>query len=155
MEFASALLKMTESIVSGDGEAAAECFNSDGIYHDVFYGAFGKPKIPMMVSDHFHRDAESFIWDLFDPVCSGEIGYARYIFSYKSKLKTSFGKRVVFEGVSICKMDNGLISSYREVANVFTSLSMMGFEANRLSKIASKQVNELIERDEVGRHFAD
>ncbi|MBT7247137.1 MAG: hypothetical protein HN880_08910 [Proteobacteria bacterium] len=52
-------------------------------------------------------------------------------------------------------MDNGLISSYKEVANVSTSLSMMGFEANRLSKIATKQVNELIERDEVRRHFTD
>ena len=52
-------------------------------------------------------------------------------------------------------MDHGLRSSYKEVANVSTSLSMMGFEANRLSKIASKQANELVERDEVRRHFID
>jgi hypothetical protein len=155
MEFAPTLLRMTESIVSGDGVSAAECFGPEGVYHDVFYGAFHKKEIPIMVADRFHRDAEGFIWDLFDPVCAGEIGYARYIFSYKSKLEGSFGKRVVFEGVSICAMRNGLISSYREVANACTGLSMMGFEPNRLSKIIGKQVNELIGRDEVQQHFMD
>ena len=153
MEFTNILALMTESIVSGDGTSAAECFGPESVYHDVFYGAFQKEKIPTMVTEHFHRDAEGFIWDLFDPVCVGATGYARYIFSHKSKLKDSFGRRVVFEGVSICTMHNGLISAYREVANACTGLSMMGFDPNRLSKIIGQQTSELLDRDEVRRHF--
>ena len=46
----------------------------------------------------------------------------------------SLGKRAIFEGVAICGLTSNSISSYREVANVYTGLLMLGFNADRLSK---------------------
>ena len=55
----------------------------------------------------------------------------------------SLGKRAIFEGVAICELASNSMSSYREVANVYTGLSMLGFNADRLSKIAVRQVDSL------------
>ena len=131
------ILKMTQSIVQRDGFRASECFTEDGVYHDVFYGSFAKPNIPKMVEDYFHRDATDFIWDIFDPISAGSIGYARYVFSYDSKLADCDGKRAVFEGIARCELRDGLLLSYHEVADAFTGLSQLGFSGDRLKKIAA------------------
>ena len=153
MEFSDLIVEMTRSICSGDGKRAAACFTEDGIYHDVFYGDFPKPDIPRMVSDYFHRDAERFRWDVYEPMSDERIGYARYVFSYSAKLAGSEGKRGVFEGVAVCELHQGLIASYREVANAATGLHMLGFSPERLDKIGSREVSELVARNEVVSHL--
>ena len=153
MEFDKLILKMTQSIVQRDGFRASECFTEDGVYHDVFYGSFAKPNIPKMVEDYFHRDATGFIWDIFDPICNGSIGYARYVFSYNSKLADCDGKRAVFEGIARCELRDGLLLSYHEVADAFTGLSQLGFSGDRLKKIAKKQSSLLLARDESLKHL--
>ena len=38
------------------------CFTPDGVYHDVFYGAFeGRDRIAEMIRDYFHRDGCNFL----------------------------------------------------------------------------------------------
>jgi ketosteroid isomerase-like protein len=152
MEFADLIVKMTQAIVRGDGDEAAACFTEAGVYHDVFYGPFPKADIPRMVSDHFHRDAERFRWDIHDPVSDGVIGYARYVFSYDGKIAGSEGRRGVFEGVSVCRLADGLISSYTEVANTSTGLRLLGFPPERLARIVDRQADELLGRDEAAAH---
>ena len=58
-------------------------------------------------------------------------------------MSESLGKRAIFEGVAICELTSGAISSYREVANVYTGLLMLGFHSDRLSKLAGRQVESL------------
>ena len=42
---------MTSAVCAGDAQAAAECFTSDGIYHDGFYGEFaGREAIGRMIT---------------------------------------------------------------------------------------------------------
>jgi hypothetical protein len=126
----------------------------DGIYHDCFYGSFqGRHNIADLIENHFHRDGENFIWDLHDPVCDGEIGYVRYVFSYTSKLEESKGKRSLFEGVCICRMKDGLLSAYREVANSGTGLQLMGFTPARLAKFLAREAKELVGRTESLHHL--
>ena len=143
MTFDLLIRKMTNSIVEGDGSRAASYFAEDGFYHDVFYGVFKKPAIPDLVENYFHKDAEKFEWEICETSSNGHTGFARYIFSYDSKMPESLGKRAIFEGVAICELTSGSISSYREVANVYTGLLMLGFHADRLSKIAGRQVDSL------------
>lgn len=152
MAFAELITTMTQAIVRGDGAAAAACFAPDGVYHDVFYGAFPQPEIPRMVSDYFHRDATNFRWDVHDPVSDGTVGYARYVFSYDGKLPGSEGRRAVFEGVAVCRLAGEKLLSYTEVANTATGLAMLGFEPARLAKIVAKQARALTERDEAAAH---
>jgi ketosteroid isomerase-like protein len=138
----------------GDGKAVAAQFTEDGTYHDVFYGAFtGRPKIVEMVEKIFHRDGADFRWDFHDPVDDGTTGYARYVFSFASKLSGMEGKRAMFEGVAVLRLNDGLIHEYREVADATVGLHLLGFAPERLDKIIGRAAEELTGRDEAKRHW--
>ncbi len=151
-QFATLISTMTGGIVAADAETVAACFTADGVYHDVFYGPFHGPQIKALVLERFHRDGTNFRWDIHDPVANPTLGYARYVFSYDSRLSQFAGQRVVFEGVAICKLENGLIAEYREVANASAGLSQLGFDDQRLAKFVRREATELLNRPESSLH---
>ena len=54
-----------DAVEQRNGKAFAELFTEDGVYHDVFYGAFaGREKIAGMIDDWFYRTATDFRWDM-------------------------------------------------------------------------------------------
>lgn len=153
MSFADLIDRMTSAAVAGDGAGVAACFAEDGVYHDVFYGEFaGRAAIADLIENHFHRDAGNFIWDAHDPVEQGGVGYVRYVFSYESRLKGHEGRRACFEGVGICRLKDGLIAHYSEVADAGTGLSLIGFSDARIAGWEAKQAERLLARDEAARH---
>ena len=130
---------MTSSICRGDPEAAAACFVSDGVYHDGFYGEFrGRAEIARMVREFFYRDASDFEWTLANAVSDGRIGYARYEFSYVSKLPDSAGKRVGFPGISICALEGGLLRRYEELFERAPVMAKLGFADARILKAVKR-----------------
>ena len=151
---ASALLKeFTTAVERRDGKAFAELFTEDGVYHDVFYGAFkGREKIAEMIDDWFHRTAHDFRWEMFRPVSDGTMLYAYYTFSYVSTLPEAKGKRVGFDGVSIMRLSNGRIAEYREVANAAIGLLDIGFAPERVAKILNREAAHIKARPEWARH---
>ena len=153
---ATALLKQFCSAVERrDGKGFAALFTEDGVYHDVFYGAFkGRQKIAEMIDDWFHRTAREFRWEMFRPLSDGKTLYAYYTFSYVSTLPEAQGKRVGFEGVSMMSLSDGKIAEYREVANVGPGFVDMGFAPERVSKILAKEGVHLKKRPEWQRHSA-
>lgn len=153
-DFKTLITTMTQAACDGDGKATAACFTPSGVYHDVFYGSFKGAAIADMIENHFHRDAENFIWDLHDPVDDSQVGYARYVFSYDSKLAESRGNRAVFEGVSICRLRDGLIEDYREVADAITGLHQLGFGSERLVKLIGREAQALRARPESAHHIS-
>ncbi|MFA7503827.1 MAG: nuclear transport factor 2 family protein [Burkholderiaceae bacterium] len=147
------LAKFTRAVESRDGAGFAQLFAEDGVYHDIFYGVFeGRARIAELIDDWFHRDARDFRWDMHDPVSDGSMLYARYVFSYVSTLPEAQGRRVMFEGVSIMRLENGLIREYHEVANTGPALLRLGFPAERVAKILRRQDDALRGRDEAHRH---
>jgi ketosteroid isomerase-like protein len=151
--FVALLDAFAAAAVAGDGTRFAALFTEDGRYHDVFYGTFdGRDAIADMLESRFHRDAENFRWDMHDPVLAGDIGYARYVFSYESKLAGAEGRRVLFEGVSILRLSGNRIRDYREVANVGPGLVALGFAPERIAKILGRAARELAERPEADGH---
>jgi ketosteroid isomerase-like protein len=151
---ASALLKTFCSAVERrDGKAFAELFTEDGVYHDVFYGAFkGRARIAEMIDDWFHRTARDFRWEMFRPVTDGKMLYAYYTFSYVSTLPEAKGKRVGFDGVSMMTLKDGKIAEYREVANSSMGLLEIGFAPERVAKILAKEAAHIKARPEWARH---
>ena len=142
-----------DAVERRDGKAFASLFTEDGVYHDVFYGAFkGRVKIAEMIDDWFYRTATDFRWDMHAPVSDGTTLYARYTFSYRSTLPEAKGARAMFEGVSIMTLRGGLIAEYREVANTATGFVDMNFAAERIAKIMAKQGAALKARPEMARH---
>lgn len=149
-ELVKALAKAVEE---RNGKAMAALFTEDAVYHDVFYGAFeGRDRIAAMVEDWFYRQARDFRWDMMDPVSDGRNLYVRYLFSYVSTLPEAQGRRVMFEGVSLMQLKDGLIASYREVANTGPALLGIGFPPERVAKILKRQGEALAARPGASRH---
>ena len=145
-----------DAVEQHNGAAFAQLFTEDGVYHDVFYGAFaGRDNIAAMIDDWFYRTATDFRWDMHAPVSDGDTLYARYTFSYRSKLPEARGARVMFEGVSIMELRDGKIISYHEVANTAPAFVDMNFAPERIAKIAAKQGAALKTRPEMKRHLED
>jgi ketosteroid isomerase-like protein len=155
MDAASLLKDFCSAVERRDGQAFASLFTEDGVYHDVFYGAFkGREKIAEMVNDWFHRTAREFRWEMFRPVSDGTTLYAYYTFSYVSTLPEAKGKRVGFDGVSIMTLRDGKIAEYREVANAALGLLDIGFAPERVAKILAKEGAQIKARPEWQRHRA-
>lgn len=134
-DFEALLLRMTSAICAGDGAGAAACFTPEGVYHDGFYGEFaGREAIERMVHEYFHRDARDFEWQFFDAVSDGRAGYARYQFSYISKIAGCEGRAAGFSGISFCELENRLIRRYSEQFDRAPALAKLGFPDERILK---------------------
>jgi uncharacterized protein (TIGR02246 family) len=152
---ATALLKeFCSAVERRDGKAFASLFTEDGVYHDVFYGAFkGRADIAEMIDDVFYRTATDFRWDMHSPASNGERLYAHYTFSYRSTLPEAKGARAMFEGVAMMKLRDGKILEYHEVANTAPAFVDMNFAPERIAKIFAKQGAALKARPEMRRHL--
>lgn len=151
-DFPALIRRMTQAAVRGDGRAVRACFTPDGVYHDCFYGAFRGDAIISMIEDCFHRDAREFRWDIHAPLSDGVTGYARYVFSYESRLPGAEGRRAGFEGMAVCTLREGLIESYREIANSLVALQALGFAPDRLARLAARESAAFFASPEASAH---
>ena len=136
------LRQFTSAVESGDGQKLAELFTEDGVYNDCFYGAFhGRDAIVRMLEMHFWGHAEGLRWQMFEPIANSGMGYARYRFSYVSKLDGAEGERVVFEGMSQFTLDGGLIRVYREEFNTGIAISQLNFPAERIARHLARKAD--------------
>lgn len=148
------LQNFCHAVEQRDGNSFAALFSEDGVYHDVFYGAFaGREKIAQMIDDWFYRTAKDFRWVMHNPVSDGETLYARYTFSYTSTLPEANGARTMFEGVAIMTLRDGKIAEYHEVANTAPAFVDLNFAPERIAKIAAKQGAALKARPEMQKHL--
>lgn len=144
--------RFTKAVETNDGAGLASLFTADGTYVDYFFGPFtGAEAIAGMLA-HFHEDARDYSWTFFDPVCDGKVGYARYMFSYVSKMKDSAGKAVVFEGMSCFKLRDGKIAHYSEVFDRGSALAQLDFVPERLKKTLVKFAQKQNVRPEAAAH---
>jgi len=70
----------TWAVEQRDGPAFASLFTPDALYHDAIYGAVhGREAIEKMMVDDWYRDGDRWLWDMHEPVCDAERGYAHYV----------------------------------------------------------------------------
>ena len=94
MDTEKLLRAFCDAVEQHKGKAFAELFTEDGVYHDVFYGAFkGRADIAEMIDEVFYRTATDFRWDMHSPVTDGKTLYAHYTFSYRSTEASLFNHR--------------------------------------------------------------
>lgn len=147
-EFQALLRRFTTAAESGDGQAFAACFTPDGIYHDYIYGDHqGRADIAHMLEGQFLRDAgPDYRWEMFDPVCNGDLAYAWSLSSFTSQVPEFAGRFVVIDGMSRFELRDGLISDYRESVNGGVAMAQLGVAAPRIEKVLQrwgKQLKEL------------
>jgi limonene-1,2-epoxide hydrolase len=137
-DFPAMLRRFAAAVVANDGAALAGLFTDDGVYKDGFFGAHkGRDAIIAMLA-RFHATGTNYRWDFFDPLADGRIGYARWRFSYASKMPGAEGKPVVFEGTSLFEFRGERIARYSEAFDRGVALVQQEFPAERLKKILHK-----------------
>jgi len=138
VDFPKLLERFAKAVQDNDGPGLASLFTEDGVYDDGFFGEFKGAKAIAEMLAHFHEGGTSYRWDFFDPLSDGRIGYARYRFSYASKMPGAEGKPVVFEGTSFFTFAGDRIAHYREVFDRGLALVQQDFAAERLKKVLVK-----------------
>ena len=137
-EFTDMLARFTKAVAANDGATFSALFADDGVYDDGFFGEHkGRKSIAEMLQ-HFHETGSNYRWDFFDALSDGRTGYARYRFSYASKMPGAEGKPVVFEGIGHFAFKDGLIARYCEVFDRGMALAQQDFAPERIKRVLVK-----------------
>ncbi|MFA7505654.1 MAG: nuclear transport factor 2 family protein [Burkholderiaceae bacterium] len=155
-DFVQLLAEFSSAAEAGDGERFSRCFTEDGIYHDYIYGAHtGRADIAHMMSNLFHRDAgEDYRWEMFDPVCNGDIAYAWSLSSFSSTIEQFQGRFVVIDGMSRFVLRDGLIAEYHESVNGGVAMHQLGVEPAWMDKVFRRWTERLRDRPATQAYLA-
>ncbi|MGC2200808.1 MAG: nuclear transport factor 2 family protein [Stellaceae bacterium] len=154
MTFASLLRSFSAAVEANDGQGLARLFTEEGTYEDGFFGAHtGRATIAAMLQ-RFHDTGRSYRWEFHDPVSDGAVGYARFRFSYASRLPESAGRPVFFEGMSCFRLRDRLIAYYREAFDRGVALVQLDFPAERIKRVLEKAALAQNRSSEAQRHLA-
>jgi len=154
-EFARLLQSFCRAAESGDGERFAAHFTADAIYDDYIYGPHhGRAEIARMLRELFHRDAKDYRWEMLDPVCQGEQGYAWSLSSFISTVPHYQGREVVIDGISRFQLRDGLIEGYRESVNGGVAMAQLGVPPERMAKVFDRWSGRLKARPETVAYLA-
>ena len=154
--FEKLLDRFTRAAEAGDGEAFAQCFTEDAVYHDYIYGDHvGRPEIAHMMSHLFHGDAgPDYRWEMFDPVINGDLAYAWSLSSFTSTREEFKGRRVIIDGMSRFRLRDGLIADYAESVNGGVAMAQLGVAPERMAKVFRKWGGWLEARPETQEYFS-
>jgi hypothetical protein len=137
-DFEKVLNRFAAAVVANDGAALAAMFTPNGVYDDGFFGRHqGRDAIIVMLQ-RFHETGRDYRWDWIDPVSDGTTGYAKFRFSFASRLPECDGNPVMFEGIGRLRFDDGLIAHYDEAFDRGVALVQLGFPADRIRRIVEK-----------------
>lgn len=152
-EFEALLARFTAAVEAGDGAALAATFHPEGVYHDVFYGTFeGREAIAGMLEGCFHRDGKNFKWEMVEPVASGSLGYARWLFSYESRLSHIEGKRIFMDGVGLFRIRDGLFVRYEDFVRSAEVLLQLEMPAEKRERVMQKMLRQQMADTGWSRH---
>ena len=152
--FEKVTYELTQSVCNNDGESLSNLFADNGVYHDYIYGSFkGKKNIKLMLNNYFYRDAKNFFWEMSDHVFREDIGYAKYMFSFTSKIPEYLGKRVVVSGISFFRFKFNSIVEYSESVNGGIAMVQLGVKPEKMQKAFLKWFKRSLEDDLSLRNF--
>jgi ketosteroid isomerase-like protein len=136
--FERLLRRFAAAVVANDGAALGALFAPDGVYADEFFGAHqGRAAIAAMLQ-RFHDTGRDYRWEFIDPVSDGTTGYARFHFSFASRVPEAAGRPVLIDGISRFRFRDGMIARYDEAFDRGVALVQLGFPAERIHRIIEK-----------------
>ena len=151
--FTALLTTFADAVQANHGQRLAMLFTEDGGYEDEFFGPHtGRAEIAAMLQ-RFHDTGSSYLWEFVDPVSNGAVGYARFRFSYASRLPESMGRAVLFEGISCFRFHGELIARYSEAFDRGVALVQLAFPAERIRRILEKEATSQNQLPEARRHL--
>ena len=151
--FSELLKTFAMCVEANHGEGFAALFTPDAIYEDYFFGAHRGRKAVVAMLARFHEGGEHYRWEFHEPVADARIGYARYRFSYRSKMSESAGKPIAFEGISRLLLRDGLIEHYAEAFDRGVAFVQLGFPAGKVARLLEKYAGTQNATPEFRHHF--
>ncbi|MBS0470295.1 MAG: nuclear transport factor 2 family protein [Proteobacteria bacterium] len=149
-DFAALVKRFSAAATAGNGTALANCFTPDGTYFDYIYGPHrGRDSIADMLENLFHRDAAEYDWTFYDPVVSGDIGYAHSLSTFISKVPEYAGREIVIDGISRFVLKDGLIAEYHESVNGGVAHAQLGLAPERMAKVMARWSKRFRDRADV------
>ncbi|MFO1217941.1 MAG: nuclear transport factor 2 family protein [Burkholderiaceae bacterium] len=146
MDLPALLDRFASAVAAGDDERFAALFTPDGVYDDGFFGVHrGRAEIAAMLR-RFHVGGEAFRWQFSEPLADARLGYARYVFSYRSREPESAGRVIAFEGIARLRFEGELIADYAEAFDRGVAFSQLGYAEARIAKLLARyaQPNERV-----------
>ncbi len=148
MVFSEIVKTFTTAVENNDGQKLASLFTIDGVYDDYIYGKFkGRKNIAMMLPTHFHRDAKSFSWEMYDLLSNESKGYARYRFSFTSTLAGSENLKVAVPGMAYFQFNGNLIEYYGEEVNGGIPMAQLNLPAEKIKRVFEKWSARALDSD--------
>ena len=145
MDFPALLHRFTRAVAARDCEGFAALFTPEGCYDDGFFGAHhGRAAIAAML-ERFHVGGEDFFWEFLEPVREGDLAYARYRFSYRSREPESAGQLIMFDGMARFRLRDGLIADYAELFDRGVAFVQLGYPTARVRKLIDRYATALRE----------
>lgn len=136
--FDALLQGFSASVEAHDSPRFVALFTPGATYDDYFFGAHtGRAAIAAML-DRFHEGGEQYRWEFHEPLSDGRLAYARYRFSYRSKMPESPGKPIAFEGMCRMRLSDGLIEDYTEVFDRGVAFVRLGFAPGKVARLLEK-----------------
>ena len=153
-DFADKLESFVQAVEQRDGAAFGALFTEDAVYHDAIYGAVhGRAAIAEMLVDDWYKDGDRWIWDMHEPVCDDQQGYARYVASFTSLNRFSLENRIVARGVAMFEFKDGLFSAYHEVANGTPVLWDLNVRGEHLERVVQRMADEQRDSASLSEHY--
>jgi hypothetical protein len=106
-----------------------------------------------MLNNYFHRDAKNFFWEMSDHIFREDIGYAKYMFTFTSKIPEYLGKKVVVSGISFFRFKLNSIVEYSESVNGGIAMVQLGVKPEKMQKVFLKWFKRSLEDDFNLRNF--
>ncbi|MCC6719028.1 MAG: nuclear transport factor 2 family protein [Acetobacteraceae bacterium] len=154
MDFPTLLARFADAVRSNDGAGLAALFTPDGVYEDGFFGPHpGRPAIAAMLQ-RFHDGGRDYWWEFTEPLHAGDLGYARWRFSYASRRPGAEGKPVLFEGISRFRLQDGLIAHYFEVFDRGLALAQQDYPPAGIASVVAKAAARQNAKPENRAHLA-
>jgi ketosteroid isomerase-like protein len=151
--FTDLLRRFAAAVVANDGAGLGALFTPDGVYADEFFGAHqGRAAIAAMLQ-RFHDTGRDYRWEFIDPVSDAATGYARFHFSFASRVPEAEGRPVLIDGISRFRFRDGLIQRYDEAFDRGVALVQLGFPAERIKRILEKAAAARAETPEGRSHL--
>lgn len=148
------LARFAAAVAARDPAGFAALFTPGGRYHDGFFGVHqGRDEIAAML-ERFYVGGEAFFWQFRDVVASGDLGYARYVFSYRSREPESARQVVVFEGIAQLRLRDGMIAEYDEAFDRGIAFTQLGYDTARIGKLLGRYAREFTASTAARRHLA-
>ena len=154
--FPEMLETFKRAVETCDTDAFLGLFIEDATYEDSVYGIFqGRAELKRMLRDVFHQDAADFRWDMDNPVCDGNVGYAHYRFSLKSSHPNAAQGRALLTGCAQFIMKDGRIAAYKEWGNVAGTLLQAGVPDKVVIRFLQREAKKLHEAPAFADHVKD